>query len=136
MVSRLNCDDFSDLLKSVNAKDPEPIVDFGTRPMGQNFDVFTLKEMLRVYSNTVSSYALSEGALSEDNANDLAMRYVDIMEKQAKENVKQDDPTSKYPANSRIFQVSTVDVDKVWKIAIYFDSEWLLTAAETSRSTS
>ncbi|GFY59339.1 uncharacterized protein TNIN_278511, partial [Trichonephila inaurata madagascariensis] len=131
---------FIDLLKSVNAKDPEPIADFGTRPMGQNFDVFTLKEMLRVYSNTVSSYALSEGALTQDNAKDLAMRYVDIMEKQAKKNVKQGDPTSKYPAIGdgilEFFKsVSTVDVDKVWKIAIYFGSEWLLTAAETSRPT-
>ncbi|GFY18437.1 uncharacterized protein TNCV_2396651 [Trichonephila clavipes] len=135
------CPSSRHLRMSVNAKDPEPIADFGTRPMGQNFDVFTLKEMLRVYSNTVSSYALSEGALTQDNAKDLAMRYVDIMEKQAKKNVKQDDPTSKYPAIGdgilEFFKsVSTVDVDKVWKIAIYFGSEWLLTAAETSRSTS
>ncbi|GFS41831.1 uncharacterized protein NPIL_100481 [Nephila pilipes] len=115
---------FIDLLKSVGATDQQTIADFGTRSMAQNFDVFKLDEMLRVYSNTVSSYALSEGALTQDNAKDLAKRYVEIMEKQAKKNVVKGDPTSKYHAIGdgilAFFKsVSTVTVDKVWKIAIY-----------------
>ncbi|GFQ68553.1 uncharacterized protein TNCT_108581, partial [Trichonephila clavata] len=127
------------VLASLGARKPEKIADFSTRPMAQNFNVFTREEMVRVYSSVAASYLDSQGILTQDNAKDLANQYANTFEKSANETVVEDDPTSKFEAVGNglmefLMSVDTMTVEKGWVGAIYYESEWLLTAAETPAS--
>ncbi|PRD28274.1 UNVERIFIED_CONTAM: hypothetical protein NCL1_32900 [Trichonephila clavipes] len=131
--------DFVTVLTSLGAIDPDKTADFATRPMAQNFKVFTREEMVRVYSNVASSYLASQGILTQDNAQDLANQLASTFEKSAKETVVEGDPTSKFSAVGNGFieflmSNDNLTVEKVWVLAIYYESEWLLTAAETPAS--
>ncbi|GFY18440.1 uncharacterized protein TNCV_2396681 [Trichonephila clavipes] len=131
--------DFVTILTSLGAIDPDKTADFATRPMAQNFKVFTREEMVRVYSNVASSYLDSQGILTQDNAQDLANQLASTFEKSAKETVVEGDPTSKFSAVGNGFieflmSNDNLTVEKVWVVAIYYESEWLLTAAETPAS--
>ncbi|GFQ68550.1 uncharacterized protein TNCT_108561 [Trichonephila clavata] len=130
---------FVTVLASLGARKPEKIADFSTRPMAQNFNVFTREEMVRVYSSVAASYLDSQGILTQDNAKDLANQYANTFEKSANETVVEDDPTSKFEAVGNglmefLMSVDTLTVEKGWVGAIYYESEWLLTAAETPAS--
>ncbi|GFY18399.1 uncharacterized protein TNCV_2396281 [Trichonephila clavipes] len=128
------------VLTSLGATNPDKIADFETRPMAQNFKVFTREEMVTVYSNKASSYAYSQGILTQNNAKYLAVQYANIYEKTAKEYVVEGDPTSKYQAigNGFIQFVMSIDdnltVEKGWVLAIFYESYWLMLAAETPAS--
>ncbi|GFY59340.1 uncharacterized protein TNIN_278521 [Trichonephila inaurata madagascariensis] len=132
--------DFVNVLTSLGANDPDKIADFATRPMAQNFKIFTREEMVTVYSNKASSYAYSQGILTQNNAKDLAIQYANIYEKTAKEYVVEGDPTSKYQAIGKgfiQFLMSIEDnltVEKAWVVAIFYEIDWLMLAAETPAS--
>ncbi|GFY41904.1 uncharacterized protein TNIN_247521 [Trichonephila inaurata madagascariensis] len=89
---------FVPMLASLGARNPEKIADFATRPMAQNFKLFTREEMVRVYSSVAASYLYSQGILIQDNAKDLANQYANTFEKSANETVVENDPTSKFKA--------------------------------------
>ncbi|GFR18131.1 uncharacterized protein TNCT_665191 [Trichonephila clavata] len=138
-VSHFAEDQFKDTLALLGATHPEKIANFATRPMVQNFRVFTRKEMVRVYSSWAAGYTDSQGILTQDNAEDLAKQYANIFEKSAKDTVVEGDPSSKFPAISNGFleylkSIETLSADNGWKVATYYESEWLLTAAETPAS--
>ncbi|GFY50013.1 uncharacterized protein TNIN_76601 [Trichonephila inaurata madagascariensis] len=106
-VSHFAEDQFKDTLALLGATHPEKIANFATRPM--------------------------------DNAKDLAKQYANFFEKSAKDTVVEGDPSSKFPAISNGFlqylkSIETLTADNGWKVAIYYESEWLLTAAETPDS--
>ncbi|GFY18382.1 uncharacterized protein TNCV_2396111 [Trichonephila clavipes] len=129
----------ADTVASLGAKNPERIADFATRPMAQNFKVFTREEMVRVYSSVAASYLYSQGILIQDDAKDLANQYADACEKSANETVVENDPTSKFKAIGNgleefLMLKDTLTVEKAWMGVIYYESEWLLTAAETPAS--
>ncbi|GFQ68547.1 uncharacterized protein TNCT_108531 [Trichonephila clavata] len=131
--------DFVTVLTSLGATDPNKTADFATRPMAQNFKVFTREEMVNVYSNKASSYAYSEGILNQDNAKDLAIQYANTFEKTAKEYVVEGDPTSKFQAIGNGFieflmSIDNVTVAKGWVVAISYETDWLMLAAETPAS--
>ncbi|GFY41900.1 uncharacterized protein TNIN_247481 [Trichonephila inaurata madagascariensis] len=126
---------FVDVLTSLGSKNPEKIADFTTRSMAQNFKVFTREEMVRVYAGFAASYLGSQRILTQECAKDLANTY----EKSANETVVKGDPTSKFKAVENgltefLMSKDTLTGEKCWKGAIYYESQWLLTAAETPAS--
>ncbi|GFY18466.1 uncharacterized protein TNCV_2396941 [Trichonephila clavipes] len=138
-VSHFNEDQFKETLALLGAIHPEKIANFASRPMVQNFRVFTREEMVRVYSSWASGYTDSQGILTQDNAKDLAKQYANFFEQSAQDTVVEGDPSSKFPAISNGFlqylkSIETLSADNGWKVAIYYESEWLLTAAETPAS--
>ncbi|GFY58607.1 uncharacterized protein TNIN_487441 [Trichonephila inaurata madagascariensis] len=124
------------MLTSLGARNPEKTVDFTTRPMTQNFKVFTREEMVRAYAGYVASNLGSRGILTQEFATDLANTY----EISANETVVKGDPTSKFNAvgnGLQEFLMSKVPLTGekcYWKGAVYYESQWLLTAAESSAS--
>ncbi|GFY41902.1 uncharacterized protein TNIN_247501 [Trichonephila inaurata madagascariensis] len=126
-------------LASLGAKNPERVADFATRPMAQNFKVFTREEMVRVYSSVAASYLYSQGILMQDNAQDLANEYANSFEKSANETVVENDPTTKFKAVGNGFMEflmskGTLTHEKAWTVAIITKASGLLTAAETPAS--
>ncbi|GFY58603.1 uncharacterized protein TNIN_487411 [Trichonephila inaurata madagascariensis] len=131
--------DFKKVSKSVNADDPDTIADFATRPMVQNFNVFTRDVMVRVYANVAANYAYSIGALNSNNAVRLAKKYAQAFTKTAKKNVVKGKPESKFSGVGEgiiafLSQLEPLTVDKVWQVAVSYESQWLLAAVEAGGS--
>ncbi|GFS92528.1 uncharacterized protein NPIL_581181 [Nephila pilipes] len=131
--------DFMKVASGLNADDPDTIADFATRPMDQNFNVFTRDVMVRVYANVAANYAYSIGVLNANNAKSLAKKYAKDFTETAKEYVKKDDPESKFFGVGNgiikfLKSLQPLTVDKLWKVAVSYESEWLLAAVEVGSS--
>ncbi|GFY41903.1 uncharacterized protein TNIN_247511 [Trichonephila inaurata madagascariensis] len=116
----------------------EYIAELATRPMAQNFDVFTREDMVRVYANYPAIYAYSEGILTKKNAERLAIEYVNTMENNAKATVVKGDYTSKFTAITNgidqfLKSMGDPTAPKMWKLAFYYHHQWLLTDVELHR---
>ncbi|GFY18452.1 uncharacterized protein TNCV_2396801 [Trichonephila clavipes] len=106
--------------------------------MAQNFDTFEVEDMVRVYANFPAIYAYSEGVLTRDNAEALAGRYIRMMEESAKNTVVEGNYTSKFTAITDGFDhflnsMGTLSISKMWKLAIYYHHQWLLTGVDLGR---
>ncbi|GFY41901.1 uncharacterized protein TNIN_247491 [Trichonephila inaurata madagascariensis] len=116
----------------------ENIAELATRPMAQNFDVFTREDMVRVYANYPAVYAYSEGNLTKENALRLAIEYVNMMENSAKDTVVKGDYTTKFTAITNgidqfLKSMGNLTIPKMWKLAFYYHHQWLLTGVELHR---
>ncbi|GFS92526.1 uncharacterized protein NPIL_581171 [Nephila pilipes] len=123
----------------LNAEDPATIADFATRPMVQNFNVFTWDVMVRVYANVAANYAYSVGKLTSKSAKSLAEKYTNSFMKTAKKYAGKGKPQSKFfgVGNGLINFLKSLQpltVDKLWKVAVSYESEWLLAAVEVGGS--
>ncbi|GFQ75465.1 uncharacterized protein TNCT_123871 [Trichonephila clavata] len=125
--------------QALGAADFENIAELATRPMAQNFDTFEVEDMVRVYANYPAIYAYSEGILTRNNAEALAGRYIRILEKSARTTVVEGDYTSKFTAITDGFDhfLNSIDrhlsISKMWKLAIYYHHQWLLTGVDLGR---
>ncbi|GFY18385.1 uncharacterized protein TNCV_2396141 [Trichonephila clavipes] len=124
--------------EALGAPNYEYIAELATRPMAQNFDVFTREDMVRVYANYPAIYAYSEGLLTPKNAQRLAIEYFNIMEKSIKATVVKGDYTSKFTAITNgidqfLKSMGNLTVPKMWKLAFYYHHQWLLTGVELHR---
>ncbi|GFS92530.1 uncharacterized protein NPIL_581191 [Nephila pilipes] len=131
--------DFKTVSTGLLADNPDVIADFATRPMIQNFNVFTRDVMVRVYANLAANYAYSIGVLNANNAESLAKKYAKDFTETAKEYVKKDDPESKFFGVGNgiikfLKSLQPLTVDKVWQVAFLYESEWLLAAVEVGGS--
>ncbi|GFY18362.1 uncharacterized protein TNCV_2395921 [Trichonephila clavipes] len=131
--------DFKKVSISANANDPDIIADFATRPMVQNFNVFTRDVMVRVYANVAANYAYSIGALNSNNAIKLAKKYAHAFTKTAKKNVVKGKPETKFSGVGEgiitfLNDLQPLTVDKVWQVATLYGSQWLLSAVEAAGS--
>ncbi|GFY18481.1 transposable element Tcb1 transposase [Trichonephila clavipes] len=126
-----------DSLKELGSRKPDVLADFGTRPIAQNFEYISFKTLVAVYANVLASY--SREVLTEDNASELAIRYANYTENQAKNLVVQGVTTSKYQAIlggvlNYITSIGTVTVEKAQALCVLFQSQWLFVASETDSS--
>ncbi|GFQ87958.1 uncharacterized protein TNCT_693221 [Trichonephila clavata] len=125
-------------VRSSGSTNYEYIAELATRPMAENFDVFTREDMVRVYANYPAIYAYSEGNLTKKNAERLAIEYVNIMENSAKATVVPGDYTSKFTAITNgsdqfLKSMGNLTVPKMWQLAFYYHHQWLLTGVELYR---
>ncbi|GFY41905.1 uncharacterized protein TNIN_247531, partial [Trichonephila inaurata madagascariensis] len=124
--------------EALGAPNYEYIAELATRPMAQNFDVFTREDMVRVYANYPAIYAYSQGNLTKKNAERLAIEYFNIMENSAKTTVVKGDYTTKFRAITNgidqfLKSMGNLTVPKMWKLAFYYHHQWLLTGVELHR---
>ncbi|GFU00719.1 uncharacterized protein NPIL_666391 [Nephila pilipes] len=101
---------FETLLTSLKAEDPESIANFATR------------------------------VLTQENSEDLAKKFANFFEEIAKEYEKKGVPVSRSPAFrygliKSLKTIGPLTVEKVLIVAIYYETEWLITAVETQDST-
>ncbi|GFT26402.1 uncharacterized protein NPIL_277881, partial [Nephila pilipes] len=112
----------------------ELAAEFASRPIKYNFLILPLETMVRVYGNVMGRFFYSEGILTEENAQNLALEYAKSFEESAKRNLS-DQYNSKLLAIGEGFigfllSHITMSPEKGWRFAIFYGDTWLLETLE------